>query len=109
MNLELERYAGEIRELREKVNVYEQLLHKIQMNAEVIMDHEVVGDLITNICRWSYSHRCGNGELSEAEQDAIIRRAFDKLLDTREPWTVRNRKLKEKNEKNSTSNTASTV
>jgi hypothetical protein len=109
MNLELERYAGELTELREKVIVYEQLLHKIQMNAEVVMDHEVVGDLITNICRWSYAHRCGNGENSEAEQDEIIRCAFDKLLVTRDPWTVRNRKAKEQNEKDSTSNTTSTV
>lgn len=109
MNLELERYAGELAELREKVDVYEQLLHRIQMNAEVVMDHEVVGDLITNICRWSYSHRCGNGENSSAEQDAIVRRAFDHLLVTREPWRVRNKKLKEQNEKDSTSNTAGTV
>ena len=109
MNLELERYAGELAELREKVDVYEQLLHRIQMNAEVVMDHEIVGDLIKNICRWSYAHRCGNGENSEAEQDAIVRRAFDRLLITREPWSVRNRKLKEKNETDSNSNTADTV
>jgi len=95
MNLELEHYAGELVELREKVQMYEQLLHKIQCNAEVIMDHEVVGDLITNICRWSYAHRCGNGENSEQEQDDIVRCAFDKLLVTRDPWTVRNRKLNE--------------
>jgi hypothetical protein len=95
MNLELEHYAGELVELREKVQMYEQLLHKIQRNAEVIMDHEVVGDLITNICRWSYAHRCGNGENSEQEKDDIVRCAFDKLLVTRDPWTVRNRKLNE--------------
>ena len=83
MNLEGERYAGELAELREKVQVYEKLLHRIQTNAEVVMDHEVVGDLITNICRWSYAHRSGNGENSEAEQDAIIRSAFDRLLITR--------------------------
>ena len=106
MNLELERYAGELVELREKVGVYEQLLHKVQMNASVIMDHEVVGDLIRNICNWSYAHRRGNGEYSEAEQDAIIRQAFDKLLVTREPWRVRNQQLKENNEKTSISNTS---
>lgn len=92
MNLELERYAGELDELREKVKVYELMMHKIQMNAEVTMDHEVVGDFIQNICRWSYAHRCGNGENSEAEQDEIIRQAFDRLLVTRDPWTVRRRK-----------------
>jgi hypothetical protein len=109
MNLELERYAGELAELRGKVNVYEQLLHRIQMNAEVVMDHEVVGDLISNICRWSYAHRQGNGELSDQDQNAIIRAAFDRLLNTREPWNVRNRKTKEHNEKDSTGDTAGTV
>ena len=109
MNLELERYEGELVELREKTQVYEQLLHKIQLNAEVVMDHEIVGDLIRNICSWSYAHRRGNGEYSEAEQDAIVRRAFDRLLETREPWRVRNQKLKERNEKDSTGDTAGTV
>jgi hypothetical protein len=109
MNLELERYAGELVELREKTQVYEQLLHKIQLNAEVVMDHEIVSDLIKNICSWSYAHRRGNGEYSEQEQDAIVRKAFDRLLETREPWMVRNRKLKEQNEKDSTSNTTGTV
>lgn len=109
MNLELERYEGELLVLREKVQVYEQLLHKMQLNAEVVMDHEVVGDLIRNICSWSYAHRRGNGEYSEAEQDAIVRHAFDRLLVTREPWRVRNQKLKEQNEKDSTGDTAGTV
>ncbi len=104
MNLELERYAGELAELREKVSVYEQLLHKIHMNAAVIMDHEVVGDLINNISSWSYAHRRGNGEYSEQEQDAIVRHAFDRLLNTREPWTVRNRKAKESNGTDTTVN-----
>lgn len=95
MNNEVEKYPGELRTLREKVDVYERLLHKIQLNAQVIMDHEVVKDLVSNICDWSYAHRQGNGELSYEEQDELIRRQFEKLLESREPWTVRNRKLKE--------------
>jgi hypothetical protein len=88
----LESYPGELKELREKVDVYEQLLHKIQLNASVIMDHEVVSDLIRNICDWSYAHRVGNGEHSEEQQAKIVRRCFDKLNTTREPWNVRNKK-----------------
>lgn len=95
MNNEVEKYPGELKILREKVDVYERLLHKIQLNAQVIMDHEVVRDLVSNICDWSYAHRQGNGELSYEEQDELIRHQFEKLLDSREPWTVRNRKLKE--------------
>jgi hypothetical protein len=98
MNHEVERYEGELKILREKVEVYEKLLHKIQLNAQVIMDHEVVKDLLSNICNWSYAHRQGNGELSDGEQDELIRTQFEKLLKSREPWTVRQRKLKEANE-----------
>jgi len=65
---------------KEKVLQYERLLHAIQLNAEVAMDAARVGQLIQNICRWSYAHRVGNGELSDAEQDAVIRKAFDNLL-----------------------------
>jgi hypothetical protein len=97
MNHEVERYEGELKILREKVEVYEKLLHKIQLNAQVIMDHEVVKDLIGNICDWSYAHRQGNGELSYEEQDELIRYQFEKLLKSREPWTVRQRELKEEN------------
>lgn len=97
MNHEVERYEGELKILREKVEVYERLLHKIQLNAEVIMDSDVLKDLIRNICNWSYAHRQGNGEFSYEEQDELIRRKFEKLLESREPWTVRQRKLKEEN------------
>ncbi len=80
MNLELERYEGELAELREKVVMYETLLHKIQLHAAVTMNSKAVGDLIGNICNWSYAHRCGNGEHSDEEQAAIVRSAFEKLL-----------------------------
>jgi hypothetical protein len=67
--------------LEEKVAVYEQLLHDIQLNAEVTMNDDQVRKLIGNICRWSYAHRSGNGELSEIEQDLRIAAAFRRLLD----------------------------
>jgi len=37
--------------------------------------------LLNNIDDWSYSHRKGNGELSEKEQQQIINKAFWKLND----------------------------
>lgn len=67
--------------LLEKVKIYEQLLHRIQLNAAVTMNEKVVHQLIGNICNWSYAHRVGNGELSEEEQNQYIKRAFDKLLE----------------------------
>lgn len=63
----------------DKVKVYEQLLHDIQLFAEVTMDGEKVRQLIGNICRWSYAHRAGNGENSEEEQLEQINKAFEKL------------------------------
>jgi hypothetical protein len=68
-------------EMREKIQTYEGLLHDIQMFAEVALRGDLVSKLIMNICSWSYAHRVGNGELSEVEQDRIIKRAFNKLRD----------------------------
>ena len=65
--------------LREKVKMYEQLLHDIQLNAEVTMNGDNMRALIGNICSWSYAHRAGNGELSEREQQDRINAAFYKL------------------------------
>ena len=64
----------------DKIKKYEALLHDIQLNAEVVMNQERVKKLISNICKWSYAHRVGNGELTELEQEATIQRAFDNLL-----------------------------
>ena len=64
---------------KEKIAVYEDLLHTIQMHAEVTMRPEVVKELIGRICRWSYSHRSGNGEYTEAEKQDHINSAFWRL------------------------------
>lgn len=74
---------AEIDVLREKVAMYEGLLHDIQMYAEVVLRGEKVRDLVYNICSWSYSHRVGNGENSEERQDEIIRCAFLRLRDVK--------------------------
>jgi len=64
--------------LKQKVQVYEDLLHKINLMM-VASDNEGIKKLLRNIDRWSYMHRCGNGELSEKEQQELIDRAFWKL------------------------------
>ena len=43
-----------------------------------------VKELVTNADNWSYSHRVGNGELSDEEQQKAVDRAFWKLLETPE-------------------------
>jgi hypothetical protein len=42
-------------------------------------NNEGIKKLLRNIDKWSYMHRCGNGELSEKEQQELIDRAFWKL------------------------------
>jgi cobalamin biosynthesis Mg chelatase CobN len=66
---------------KEKIRVYEELLHSIQLYAEVSMDNEKLSKLIRNICNWSYAHRLGNGMLSEEEQNEFIQERFNLLLE----------------------------
>ena len=79
MNHEVERYEGELRSLREKVEVYEDLLHSLQTYAAVTLDQAAISHAISIVCDWSYAHRAGNGEPTEAEQERMILRQFDRL------------------------------
>ena len=69
----------DIKELEEKVKKYESLLHQIQMYREVSLNGEKLIKLLDNICKWSYSHRAGNGMLTEEQQSKLIKEAFDNL------------------------------
>lgn len=64
--------------LREKVQVYERLLHSLQA-ARVAVNPERVKFLLDLVDDWSYSHRCGNGELSQKEQQERIDKAFERI------------------------------
>jgi hypothetical protein len=66
---------------QEKIIKYELFLHYLQMYAEVTLDNKRVKKLIERACSWSYAHRQGNGELTNAEQRKLIKAAFDKLTD----------------------------
>lgn len=61
---------------KEKIAVYEDLLHNIQLYAEVTMDEARMKAIIARICSWSYAHRAGNGEFSEEQQNDRIDHAF---------------------------------
>lgn len=62
--------------LKEKIRVYEGLLHDIQFHREVTMNQAAVIALLDKIGSWSYAHRRGNGEYNEKEQQAIVDGAF---------------------------------
>ena len=64
--------------LKQKVKQYEQFLHNINM---LIMccNNEGIKKLLKNADNWSYSHRVGDGSLTEKQQQEIINKAFYKL------------------------------
>jgi hypothetical protein len=67
--------------LKEKVQMYESFLHKI--NSFIIScNNEGIAELVQNADNWSYSHRVGNGESSDREQQRMINNQFWKLCDT---------------------------
>lgn len=67
--------------LKEKVEMYEKFLHKINI-CVMCCDDLGVQELVYNADMWSYMHRCGNGEPSDREQQRLINSRFWKLLDT---------------------------
>ncbi len=75
---------------KQKVEMYENLLHRIQMYYAVTMDSSKVKQLLSNISDWSYAHRSGNGMLSDEEQQERIDRAFDKLCTVKDSNTSEN-------------------
>lgn len=79
MNFECEKYEGELRELREKVQVYENMMHSVQLFSTVVMDEKPIQHIISLINGWSYAHRQGNGELTAQEQTAMIRYWFERM------------------------------
>jgi hypothetical protein len=66
---------------KEKILQYETFLHKINMFC-ISGNNEGIKELVENADIWSYSHRVGNGELSDRKQQQAINNAFWKLLDT---------------------------
>ena len=68
---------------KEKVAIYEEFLHKINMFV-ICCDNDGVAELVQNADHWSYMHRVGNGELSDKKHQELINNAFWKLCDTPE-------------------------
>jgi len=66
--------------LKQKVQQYEDFLHKINMMM-IAGDAKGIRKLLDNANSWSYCHRYGNGELSDKQQQQFINKAFWKLTD----------------------------
>ena len=67
--------------LKQKVDQYESFLHKIN-SFIVSCNNDGIKELVENADNFSYSHRIGNGELSDRKQQQAINNAFWKLCDT---------------------------
>ena len=61
--------------------MYEAFLHRINM-CIISGNNDGIKELIENADNFSYSHRVGNGELSDKQQQKLINNAFWKLCDT---------------------------
>ena len=90
MNNEIEKYPGELRILRGKVQVYENMLHNINTYSSITMDNPPIMHMIDIINGWSYAHRAGNGELSEQEVQKQIDFWFEKMKNAGWIDSVRN-------------------
>jgi len=64
--------------LKQKIEEYEKFLHNINLML-VCGKHESIKKLLNNADNWSYSHRRGNGEISEKDQQKMINKTFWKL------------------------------
>lgn len=62
----------------EKVEVYERVLHKLQVYGAVTLDYDRMRQLMTRIFEWSHSHRAG--ERTIEEQQELINKAFWSLV-----------------------------
>jgi hypothetical protein len=67
--------------LKEKVLMYENFLHKINMFC-ISCNNDGIKELIDNADNWSYSHRVGNGEFSDRKQQKLINNQFWRLCET---------------------------
>lgn len=66
--------------LREEQKVFHRIMHIANMMSTCgNSDH--FKKIVHEMDMWSYAHRVGNGEPTEAEQQKIVNRAFWKLKD----------------------------
>jgi hypothetical protein len=66
--------------LKEKVALYENYLHKINMFV-ISCNNDGITELVRNADTWSYVHRCGEF-ITDKQRDQMINNAFWKLCDT---------------------------
>lgn len=71
----------DIEELKYRNSVLEGIANKVQLHREVTMNSHKVIEILDALGDWSYSHRRGNGELSEEQTKHSIDKAFARLAE----------------------------
>lgn len=56
---------------RQRLQTYEQMMHKISLYVTV-MNFDKIQEAVQLMDSWSYAHRSGNGELSDAQQQQRV-------------------------------------
>ena len=67
--------------IKEKVKIYEDFFHQMQMHIEVVPNQTKVNEALGIISSWSYSHRIGNGELTNKMQKKLINSQTKRMKD----------------------------
>jgi hypothetical protein len=65
--------------LKEKVEVYENFLHRINFHRSLTMNEKAICELLELADAWSYAHRQGNGEGGEKEMNERVNFEFNKF------------------------------
>lgn len=65
---------------KDRLKIYESFFHNMQ-HASVIGNDRKIADGFNLIWDWSYSHRFGNGQLSNYEQKKCVERVISKMKD----------------------------
>jgi hypothetical protein len=60
---------------RQKIQEYECLLHSLSLS-RMVGNTQKINEMLDRIDDWSYAHRCGNGTLTDRQQNELIKKAF---------------------------------
>lgn len=66
---------------KERLRIYERFFHQMQMHLDITMNDHKVREALAIIGGWSYAHRRGNGEFTEAQQQKLINKWTKKMED----------------------------
>jgi hypothetical protein len=71
----------DIEELKYHNSVLEGLMHRIQLYREVSLHPAKIVEILDAIGNWSYSHRRGNGELTDEQVKHNVDKAFARVAE----------------------------